>query len=75
MERITRDIEGGHLRAADFDAFLIVACIGLTRHRQPGFGRGGGDQFGHRFPAGQGLPAPGLGDVAEQSRTIATQSP
>ena len=66
MECVTLDIEGHHFGVADLDALRVVACIKLTSDRQASPGRGGRDQFDHRFSAGQGFAPPGLSNVAEQ---------
>lgn len=49
MECVALDIEGRHLLVGDLDTLWVVAGIQFTSHGQPYFGRGGGDQFDHRF--------------------------
>src|SRR5258708_30357434 len=66
MECVALDIEGFHLRVADLDTLRVVPCIKLASHRQTSLGRGGRNQFDHRFTADQGSSSPGLGNVAEQ---------
>src|SRR5258708_22953591 len=66
MECVTLDIEGFHLCVSDLDTLRVVTCIKLASHRQASPGRGGGNQFDHRFAADQRSSSPGLGNMAEQ---------
>ena len=66
MERVALDIEGSHLRVTDLDTLWVVTCIKRASHRQASLGRGGGNQFDHRFAADQRSSSPSLGNVAEQ---------
>ena len=66
MECVALDIEGFHLRLADLDSLWVIACIKLASHRQASLGRGGGNEFDHRFAADRRSSSPGLGNVAEQ---------
>jgi hypothetical protein len=66
MERITPDIQRGHFFVANLDPLRVNLRIKFASHRQASLGRGGGDQFHYRQPAGQRGATPGLRDVAEQ---------
>src|SRR5271167_1881435 len=60
MERITLDIDAGHLVVADLDPLGVTAAVELASHDQTGLGGRGGDEFHHRQPAGQRCATPGL---------------
>jgi hypothetical protein len=53
MERITLDIDAGHLVVADLDPLGVIAAVELASHDQTGLGCRGGDQVHHRQPVGQ----------------------
>ena len=66
MECVALDIEGFHLRVTDLDTLRVVACIKLASHRQASPGRGGGNQFDHRFAADQELAPAKAGGLPRQ---------
>jgi hypothetical protein len=67
VEFVAFDIEGAHFGVSDLDPLGIGPRIKLAVQPETGLGRRCGDQFDHGETTCQGLAAPSLGDVTEQS--------
>jgi hypothetical protein len=67
MEGVTREIDGGHLRVRDLDAFGIFIFVELGAYFEAGIGCGRGDQLDDRAIASQRLATPIDRDEREQA--------
>ena len=67
MERVALDVEGGHFRVTDFDAFGVKIIVEFTANCEACLGRSRRDQLDDRRSARQGRTSPVLRDRAEQS--------
>ena len=67
MERVRLDGEGGHLFIRYFASRGVEVRIELALHRQPRFGRGGGNQLEDHRVADERLATPVLADPGEET--------
>jgi hypothetical protein len=67
MECVALDVERLHLGIADFDTLFVGGGVERAFDLQAGLGGRRGNQLDHGHAIGEGAPAPGLRDVAEQA--------
>ena len=67
MERVTGDVEGGHLLVGDADAARVGARVQLAPDREAGLGGRRADQVHDDAAADQRLGPPVLADEGEQA--------
>src|SRR5271168_833654 len=67
MERIEFDVDASHLFVGYDDAFGVAVFVDIAGYGQAGIGRCRSDELENDLMADEGLAAPVLGDVSEET--------